>query len=214
MLASELLEIGERPSFRALEEHRDVSLNLWPNIIEIESSGSAVIITYELGFSIPHIDKPGEGVLHIGLVGKKNDILLSFLNGIYINSKCVALEVCEYGRKVQSLSIDIKVVSTDGNLFQLCVKGINEVIKSLKLKSYFTPTILTYAGYKNRVVSDPDASELDVCDWTGYIVMKSVREILFTNVEGRPCCNNAVNIIIDKAFEDISNLNSNKDNFA
>lgn len=206
MLTTELLKIGERESGRAMNQHREIQIEHFPNMVIARSSGSAIVLTYSLCIATPLPDKPGDGIFHIGITGRKNDVLLNFLQSVFVNSKCLSLAMYRYNFEVQALTIDIKLVEADGNLYALCVSGINAIISKLDLKAFFTPVVFSYCAIGDRVVSDPDEREQQVSVWKGHVVMKSVREILLSEVNGNPCSCEAVVGVIDKAYEDMAAL--------
>lgn len=209
MLAQELIQINQRISGRELNEHREINIQEFPNFVQVSSNRSTVILTYTNTISVPYPDNPNEGIFHIGISGKKNDLLLNFLNAAYIKSKCVVLDVIKFNLEVQNINIDIKVIETDGNLFGLCVAGINAIISSLKLKAYFLPKLFSYCAIDSLIISDPDADELECADWVMNILMRSTREILFTEKIGAPCGSNEIMSVMDLAFEDARKLKSN-----
>lgn len=204
MLCTKLLEMDQRESFRGLYEHRKIIINKYPNLIEAISDRSSVIFSYYDYPTIPYADKPSEGIFQFNLSHRKNDMLLNFLQGLYIKSGCIdqSSMVVKMGIEVLAVCIDIRIIQTDGNLFALCVAGINAVIADIGIKILFLPKIFTYALVAGRFISDPDANELLAAEWTYTIVMKSSREMILFEKLGDLCDVSDVMAVVDRAYND------------
>lgn len=204
MLCKELIEINERESFRKLDEHRTNSIVHYPNIVEAFHNNSSVIAIYRTIKVVPYFDKPNEGYFQINILNGKNDVLMTFLNYVYLKTKAVDLRalVIKPGIEVLNVSIDIRIIETDGNLYSLCIDAINAVINTLQLKKLFVPKILTYSLLDNKIISDPDAKEIEFSTWFYSIVMKSSREIIWSEKIGGELKINDIKFLIDKALID------------
>lgn len=187
MLLTDLLEKEKRMSLRNFKEDREIFFEYFNNLLIVKTKDSYLQIGYSKNITKPYLDRPSEGFIQINLEkGRKNDILLNFLHGIYTKSKCVALDdlLIKYNQQAYSICIDIYPIQVNGNLFKLCIEGINEIFKILNLKMYFIPKFYNYCFYKNKIISDPDEKELEVSNWKISIVMKSSREALFIEKQG------------------------------
>lgn len=185
-------------------QHREIACTSLPGLMLVASDRSAVAMTYTAGTAVPFPDKPGEGIFQISSLSKKNDVLVNFLHNVYVKSKCVALDVVKFSQEVAMVSIDIKAIECDGDLFRLCVAGVNAIIAHLGLKTLFVPRCLCYGSIQGIVVSDPDACELEAADWTMHVVMKSTREILLTEKKGVACSKEDIMQVLDRAFADVN----------
>ncbi|KAI4291131.1 hypothetical protein PAPHI01_0405 [Pancytospora philotis] len=201
MFARELAQMNERISARRPDELRAIAVEHFPGLVYVRSAKAAIAVTYSSGTTAPYPDRPGEGIFQIALAGKKNDLLVGFLQSVYIKSKCVTLDVLKYACAVEAVSIEIKVMEVDGNLYSMCIAGINAVIAALSLKRLFLPSVFSFCSIDGRLLCDPDALELEASDWKSYVVMKSTREALLVELEGSSCPPQDVADIIDRAYD-------------
>ncbi|KAI5149701.1 hypothetical protein ENBRE01_1065 [Enteropsectra breve] len=203
MLVEELAQIEERISSRAITEIRGVEFRVFPNFIIAETRGSSVVLTYNKFNSVPYPDRPNEGIFQISLANRKNDMLLNMLNKIYVHLKCVNMNVIRFNKEVEALVIDIKVVECDGDLYRLCIAGINKIIEILKIHTYFTPRCFGYCSLEKKLISDPTLQELEKAQWRAYVVMKSSREMLLLEKIGEGCSEMDVMEVVDRAYSEV-----------
>lgn len=183
MLVVELLDKEKRISGRGFSEERAISFEHANNMLIVKTNDSCVHLIYK---NIPtglSVNRNSDQILHFGCErGKKNDILLNFLHDVFIKSRCITLP--ETKRQEYYISVDIYPIQANGDLFRMCVAGINEICKILKLKTYFTPKFYGFCIYKNNILADPDIKELEVSDWKMNVIMKSSREMIFLDKQG------------------------------
>lgn len=191
MLVKGLVEKNLRNSNRGLEEQRKTTFEHFKNVLVVKSGEEPDNSILYIGFSktktSPHLDKPAEGIFQISYErGKLNDQLMNTLHSVYVKSKCISMtDLCiRHGEEVWAVSIEIIPIQPNGDLLRLCVEGINYIIKELDLKTYFRPTVYTYASICGKLLVDPDEAELNNSEWRMTIVMKSVREILMVEKTG------------------------------
>lgn len=176
-------------SMRASEEIRNIQIDRFGDLLVVRSGGksrdSCVYISFAKTKTVPFPDKPAEGIFQISLEkGKKNDILHNLIHNVYVKSKCICLgDLClKPSREVHSINIGLYPIQTDGDLYRLCIEGINTALKLLDVKTYFQPQLFQYANVGKSVMADPDDGEITASNWGVIVVMKSTREMLL--VEG------------------------------
>lgn len=185
MLVGQLLEKGIRLDRRELDQDREIKISRYENFVLVRSGcdeeSSYILIAYSLSITKPYVDRPSEGIFQIALEkGKKNDVLLNFLHSVYVKSKCVSLpDLCiKFNQSVYAINIEIFPIQSNGDLNRLCVAGINEIIKILELKTYFTPAVFQFSSSSSKLIFDPTQAEVDESSWKVLAVMKSTREFL------------------------------------
>ena len=206
MLVDELIGMGERISSRTLLQHRDISINYFPNLVAVSSGNSTVLLTYNKSIGKPYKDKPADGIFNINLLGKKNDSLINFIYNSYKRSKCIVLDIIKYNQVVEILTINIRVIESDGDLYRLCLAGINGIIKQLGIKHTFIPIYYRYASIGEHIIADPEYKELAIADWTIHIAMKSTREILVMEKTGKQAKIEEIMSVVDEAFKNRAKL--------
>ncbi len=206
MLVKDLAEKDLRMDKREFKETRQISYDLRDNMLTVRSgsktSDSLVIFSFVKTESIPFQDKPSEGIFQINLEkGKKNDILLNFLQNTYIKSKCIAMsDLCiKFNQSVYCVTIEIFPIQTNGDLFRLCVSGINKIIQLLEIKKFFLPEIYQFSGVCKKILNDPTENEIAASDWQMNVVMKSTREFLSIDKSGEGIPNNIFTSILDES---------------
>ncbi|ELA41337.1 uncharacterized protein VICG_01577 [Vittaforma corneae ATCC 50505] len=191
MLVKELASKKLRMSGRACEESRDTHLKTFPNVLVVRSGtspqDSCIYLAFSKAKARPYPDKPSEGAFQIGLEkGRKNDALLNFLHSVYVRSKCISTtDLClRFNQEAYSISIEVSPIQTNGDLFRLCVEGINEIIRVLEVKTYFLPKAVQFGCVEGALMQDPDEAETLASEWTMTVVMKSARELLLVEKSG------------------------------
>lgn len=205
MLVHDLLKKNLRMDGRSPGQFRSISFVHFADHLVVQSASSYVYIFFSKTPCKPLPDRPSEGILQITLEkGRKSDVLLNFLHKIYTKSRCLSMsDLCvTFNQEVYLISIDICPVQTDGDVFRLSVAGINEVIKTLGLKVFFTPTYLGYCSIEDTLVADPDEHELLNSKWSMSAVMKSTREVLCVEKVGEGVSQNEILGALDRAFAD------------
>ena len=203
MLASELIKIEKRISNRLIDQERDISFAHYENYLVVRCEKSCICMYYSKNITKPYLDRPSEGCFQLTLDrARKNDSLMNFLHRIYISSKCIAMEdLCiKFNQEVYSINIDIYPIQTDGNLFKMCVEGINQVLKILEIKTYFNPICHTFASLEDTIVTDPTEMELSQSSWSAIAVMRSSRELIFLEKKGCETLPDKIFSIFDKIF--------------
>lgn len=207
MLVRDLALKSLRMSNRMPDEHREIQIEYFNNIVVVRSgnglSDSCIYIAYSKTISQPYPDKPSEGIFQISFErGRKNDLLINFLNNVYIKSRCISkTDLClKFNQECYSVNIEIFPIQTNGDLFRLSVAGINKIIELLDVKTYFLPRVFQFASVSGTVFSDPDDSEYKASEWRMTVAMRSTREFLF--IEKTGCGTFAEDIfkIIDKTM--------------
>lgn len=187
MLATELAALAQRVDGRAPDEARAVTMEAHSGLLHIRTPGSAIVMTHARGTVAPHPDRPGEGIFRIAVSGRKNDPLLHFLRGVFVKSGCVSLGAVSFGRRVESLAVDVHIVEADGNLWPLCVAGINAILDEYGVSRVFRPVCFHFAQVGPLLVTDPDAGELAAAAWSVHVAMRSTREAVLIEKRGGPC---------------------------
>lgn len=207
MLIKDLATKDLRLDGRKFDETRDIHLETFNNMLVLKSgnrtSDSYVIFSYKKSITKPFPDKPSEGIFQINLEkGKKNDILLNFLHNAYTKSKCISMsDLCiQFNKSVYCVSIEIFPIQVNGDLFRLCVEGINKILEILELKTYFKPKIIQYAGIGQKIFIDSTENEILSCDWQLNVVMKSTREFLMIEKVGTGIPMDCFSAIITEAM--------------
>lgn len=192
MFVKDILAKEMRVDCRGLEESRNIQIENLENTVIVRSGNkktdSYLILSYKKSISKPYQDKPSEGIFQINLEkGKKNDLLLNFLHNTYVKSKCLSMsDLClKFNQRVYSINIEIFPIQVNGDLFKLCIEGINRIIYILDLKTYFKPKLVQYVGIGDRILLDPTEDESLCCDWQMNVVMKSSREFLLIEKIGK-----------------------------
>lgn len=208
MLCVDLLRENRRVSGRRFTEHRAIETKHWPNLLEVSSPGSLVIVSYNLYGQRPYGDRPEEGIVRLAVRNRNQDILQNFLQQIFMKSSCIDREsmVLASAGMVTALDIDIHIIETNGNTHALCVLGIVAVLNTLKIKTLFQPRLFSYASVDGNILSDPDEAECLAAEWNSIVVMKSTREILFSEKTGGACLVPMMLETMDRAYRDVSIL--------
>lgn len=207
MLAQELGLKKLRMDCRACDECRRVETRLFNSMLVVRSGSSprdsCLYFSFSKTKTEPFPDKPAEGILQLSLEkGKKNDPLLNLLHNVYIKSKCVSMaDLClRPSREVYLLNIEIHPIQADGDLYRLCVAGINEILRVLDVKTYFQPRVFQCACVGGTVMDDPGEEEVAASSWSTVVVMKSTREILLVDKVGGECSIEDILKSVDRAM--------------
>lgn len=211
-LVKELAKKGQRISRRACEEPRLIQLQWFENVLCVRSgplpNNSCVYFSFTKQKTKPYPDKPSEGIFHISLErGRKNDSLLNFLHNVYIKSRCICTsDLClRFNQEVYSVAIEIYPVQAQGDLFRLCMEGINEIIKRLEIKTYFKPEIIQVGEIEGVMMHDLEDAELQASGWTVNVVMKSTRELLLVEKTGEGIESDEILKVVDYAMSTVKN---------
>ncbi len=207
MLVKKLSLKNLRISKRELNEQRRIQFKSFDNMLVVQTKDSCVYLSYSKTKVKPYWDKPSEGMFQvIYQKGKKNDSLVNFLHNVYIRSKCVSTkDLCiRTGQEVYFVNIEILPIQTNGDLFRLCIEGINEIIRLLELKVYFSPKVIQFACIENTVVVDPEDKENIASRWGITVAMKSTREFLYVEKTGKGVGATEVLDAVDKAMQLVS----------
>lgn len=209
MLVHDLLKKSLRMDERSPSQFRSISFVHLSSHLVVQSADSCVYIFFTKTPCKPFPDRPSEGILQITLEkGKKSDILLNFLHRIYIKSKCISMsDLCiRFNQEAFLVSIDICPIQTDGDALRLFVAGINEIIKILELKAFFTPVYLGYCSVGDTLLADPSELELLNSSWSIGIVMRSTREMLCAEKTGEGISQEEMLSVLDRALSDAKML--------
>lgn len=208
MLVHDLAVKQLRISGRECNQSRTVFSQQFPNILVVRSgsmpSDSCVYIAFNKKKERPYPDKPTEGIFHISFEkGKRNDILMNLLHNIYIKSRCISpADLCiTSGKEVWSVNIEIIPVQSNGDLLKLCVDGINSILKALDVKTYFTPSVYTFGSLSGKLMYDPDEHEWSESDWRVLVVMKSKRELLLVEKNGKGVHSSDIFEVVENAIQ-------------
>ncbi|KAM0681065.1 Rrp42p [Glugoides intestinalis] len=192
MLVHDLAAKHLRISGREYNQSRTVTCEQTENILVVRSgskpSDSCVYIAFSKKKEQPYPDKPTEGIFHLSFEkGKRNDLLMNVLYNVYIKSRCISpSDLCiSSGEEVWSVSIEIIPLQANGDLLKLCVIGINRILEALEIRMYFTPSVYPFVSLSGKLIYDPDERELEESDWRVLIVMRSRRELLIVEKNGK-----------------------------
>jgi len=203
MLVNDLVKSGKRLTRTSFELEREVTFQEHENYLAVKSESSCVYMAYSKTIAKPYPEKPSEGCFQILLdKTKKNDILMNFLHRLYVQSKCIATEeLCiKFSQEVYCINIDIYPVQTDGNLFKLCVEGINRILKILEIKTFFIPKYQYFCSIENCTLADPTEMEIAAANWTVTMVMRSTRELVYFEKAGTEVAQEELALVLNRVF--------------
>ncbi|AFN83125.1 RNase PH-like exoribonuclease [Encephalitozoon romaleae SJ-2008] len=191
MIAKNLAEVKERFDNRDIEEARGFEVERISNSCLVSMGTSRLLTVFQKTVSKPYIDRPHEGIISfsVSIGGKRHEKLLNFLHKVYTKQKSIDLEsLCvKLNEEVTFIHIDLRILSSDGNIYSLAVKGVNSVLEVLGVKMNYMPQCFFYCSIGNVIVTDPSEDEQKEEDWSCIVVMKSFREIIFLEKVGKEC---------------------------
>jgi exosome complex component RRP45 len=203
MIVRALLKTRERFDYRPLDSCRLFEYEELENGYYVRMGMSHMLATYQLCRTRPFPDKPQEGIVTISVYGtnRKCDVVSNLLRRIYIKNRCIDLEsLCiKFNEEVYSLTIDLKILSSDGGLCAIAVGSINLILRKMEIATNFHPRCFLYSSVEGVLVRDPTEAELDESDWTCIVVMRSYREFLYVEKLGRDCSGEELFDVIDRA---------------
>lgn len=188
MLIKELSLKKLRINKRSYNQQREVHFTLLNNLLIVQSKDSCIYLSFSKTVKKPYTDKPTEGVFQICIErGKKNDLLLNFLHKIYQRGRCISTtDLCiKRNKEVYWINIEIVPIQPNGDLFRMSVEGINEILKILEIKTQFIPKVYQFVKIENLLLIDPEDREMLEADWGMNVVMKSTREFLLIEKNGK-----------------------------
>lgn len=207
MLIRDLVEKDLRLEERNLTQLRDLKIESYDDMLivrsESKSTDSCVIFYYSTEIKKPIADRPAEGAVIINLEkGRKNDVLLNFLNNTYKNSKCLDMaDLCiRFNQEAHFINIEVCPIQNNGDLFRLCVTGINQILELLNIKKFFTPQVFQFVGISKKIICDPTEYESSNSDWQMTTVMKSSREMLLIEKTGQGISKEVIAAVVEEAM--------------
>ncbi|AFM98406.1 RNase PH-like exoribonuclease [Encephalitozoon hellem ATCC 50504] len=191
MIVKNLAGIKERFDNRKIEELREFGVERISNSCLVRMGASQLLATFQKSTSKPYIDRPHEGIISFSAStgGKRYERLLNFLHKVYIKQKSIDLEsLCvKLNEEVVFIHIDLRVLSSDGNIYGLAVKGVNSVLEALGVRVNYVPQCFSYCSIGSVIITDPSEDEQKEGDWNCVIVMKSPKEIVLLEKVGKEC---------------------------